>query len=78
MTRLETVMRDPAVEAHWDFKWDLTHWIGPITLTINLLLAIPVSKWGPRRADQRGSIRVGMIGLIILGGLTTILTSPAR
>jgi len=54
------------------------HWIGPLTLLINLLVAIPVSKWGPRRADQRGSTRVGMIGLIILGGLTTMLITAAR
>lgn len=54
------------------------HWIGPVTLAVNLLVAIPVSKWGPRRADRRGSNRVGIVGLIILVGLVTLIISSAR
>ena len=53
------------------------HWIGPVTLAVNLIVAIPVSKWGPRRADRPESIRWGIIGLIILGGVVTALIGTA-
>jgi SSS family solute:Na+ symporter len=61
--------------------WDLLtgreaisfQWVGLGALIVDLLVAIPISRWGPRRDDHRRTAVVGAIGLLMLAGAVFIL-----
>jgi SSS family solute:Na+ symporter len=51
-------------------------WLGLGSLVANMLVAIPISRWGPRRDNRRGTMLVLVSGLLLLGvGLLLLLAS---
>jgi lipopolysaccharide export LptBFGC system permease protein LptF len=50
-------------------------WVGPAALLVNLLVAVPISRWGPRRENRRGSL---IFGIIALAGLAAAVFSLER
>jgi hypothetical protein len=40
---------------------------------VNLLVAIPISRWGPRPDNRRATLIVGILGAVILAVGTAIL-----
>lgn len=48
-------------------------WVGLGSLVANMAVALPISKWGPRRDDHRGTAIVGIIGLLVLIAALVVL-----
>lgn len=49
------------------------NWVGPAALVVDLLIAIPLSRWGPRRENRRGTLVAGTIAVAALGGVLIAL-----
>jgi len=48
-------------------------WVGLGSLVVNMAVALPISKWGPRRDNHRGTAIVGILGLLVLVAMIILL-----
>lgn len=51
------------------------NWVGPSALVVDLVVAILLSRWGPRRENRRGTLVVGSISLAALACMLIVLAT---